>query len=180
MRKFRFLGMALLVSVLFVGCGSDIDMVKSGVMQFNKTTTVGEAFDNNKDCKKGEWESFETDNGAKVVQFTCYRKGVKEYFNKVKSFLKKVDDLSPLDVISNTGVYQFTINKDDTFQIDNVQTITKWADNKTTEVPLDAMQALAEIYENKISFNVNELNNLDEMSAVQFYNVFFTLKKQAK
>jgi len=177
MRNLKIFLSILFVSVLFIGCGSDIDMVKDGVMNFNKTITVGEAFDNNVNCKKGEWESFETDNGTRVVQFTCNVKGVKEFFNKTKSFFKDKDDLSHLDIISNIKVYQFTINKDDTFQIDNVQNITKWADGKKTENPSDAVEALEEIYKNRLSLNIDELN---DMLAGQISYAFMISKAKAK
>ena len=40
---------------MITGCGNNTDLVKDGIMNFNKTITVGNAFDNWNDCKNSEW-----------------------------------------------------------------------------------------------------------------------------
>ena len=63
-----FIGML----ILFSGCtDKKVAIVKNGVLKFDKTLTVGEAFDNYKYCKNVKWESFTTDNGREIVQVTC-------------------------------------------------------------------------------------------------------------
>jgi len=71
MQKLLFLVAAIVLLFGLNGCANDIDNVKDGVMDFDKTLTVGEAFDNWKACNKSQWNSFETDNGIKVVEFKC-------------------------------------------------------------------------------------------------------------
>ena len=179
MRKIKLLIVGLFLSLFITGCLSEVDTVKSGVMNFNKTITVGEAFDNWNNCKKGEWETFETDNKIKVVQFTCLRKDIKEYMSKVKSFLSEKEQAkaSCLDVVSSTQTFQFTINKDDTFQIDNVQVETVWSDGKKYSDSQETMKELERVYENEITFNINDLN---KMAAGQIAYVFQIIKLQAK
>jgi ABC-type metal ion transport system substrate-binding protein len=72
-KKVIFLFITLIV--LFTGCeDSSISQVKNGVLAFNKKITVGEALDNWDNCYKRDWETFETKNGIKVVNFKCYTK----------------------------------------------------------------------------------------------------------
>ncbi len=53
MKKVLF---AIPLALALTGCGSDIDLVKGGVMEFNQTTTLGKALDNWKSCESREWE----------------------------------------------------------------------------------------------------------------------------
>lgn len=179
MKNIKLALVTIFISILLTGCFSEVDTVKSGVMNFNKTITVGEAFDNWNNCQKGEWESFETDNKTKVVQFSCFKKGVKEYMSKAKSFLSEKEQAkaSYLDIESNTQIFQFTINKDDTFQIDNVQVETVWSDGKKFSDSQKAMKELERVYENEITFNSSELN---KMTSGQIAYVFQMIKAQAK
>lgn len=141
------------------GCGSDVDLVKKGIMDFNKTTTVGQALDNWSSCEKKEWESFETDNGMTVVQFTCHHK-IMEYMKKAKSLLSQEEQpkASYMDVVSDTQTFQFTINKDETFQISNVQTEFVWADGTKSESSQKPVEQLEAAYNNKVDFDQSELN----------------------
>ncbi|MFK5882302.1 MAG: hypothetical protein QM482_08795 [Sulfurospirillum sp.] len=177
MRKLKILLIGLFVSLFVAGCGNNTDLVKDGIMNFNKTITVGEAFDNWKDCKNREWESFETDNGTPVVQFTCEKKNAKEYLQKVKSFLSKKEQkkASYLDIKSNKQIFQWTINKDDTFQIDNVQVETVWADGKKFSDSQKPMKQLEAVYDNEITFNLREIN---KMTATQLANTFYWIKER--
>ena len=179
MKRLFFGFSILLISIGFSGCGDSIDTVKDGTMSFNKTITVGEAFDNWNNCQKSEWETFETDNKIKVVQFTCFQRDVKEYMSKVKNFLSKKEqaEASYLDIVSNAQIFQFTINKDDTFQIDNVQVETVWSDGKKFSDSLKIMPQLESVYGNEITFNVNEFN---KMLAAQMGYVFKLSKIRAK
>jgi len=179
MRKIMFIVIGVFLAFFITGCSNDVDLVKDGVMNFNKTITVGEAFDNWNDCEDSRWDSFETDNHTKVVEFTCKKKNVQKYMSKLKSFLSKKDqeEASYLDIKSNKQIFQWTINKDDTFQIDNVQVETVWADGKKFSDSQKPMKQLRNVYDNEIAFNLSELN---KMVAEQFAYVFQMIKVRAK
>lgn len=153
----------LFLSLVMTGCSDNTDLVKNGVMNFNKTITIGEAFNNWNNCEDSKWDSFKTDNHTKVVEFTCKKKNVKEYFSKVKNILikqsqgyKKADYLN---VVSSKEIFQWTINKDDTFQINNVQSETIWADGKKITNSVNTIRELKNVYNNsEISFDLSDLN----------------------
>ncbi len=162
----------LLVPIILplVGCGGDIGLVKDGVMEFNKTITIGQALDNWKSCDKSKWEEFETDNGVKVVQFSCNHK-TWNYIEKAKSLLSESDQVKAVekryfDVALNTQTFQFTLNNDDSFQIDNVQVKTLWADGTVFEDSQEPLEQLGYAYQNEILFDSSELNEatIDQVS----------------
>ena len=97
----------------------------------------------------------------------------------VTSFLSKKEQAkaSYLDIKSNTQIFQWTINKDDTFQIDNVQVETVWADGKKFSDSQKPMEQLQGVYDNEISFNLGEIN---KMTAGQMAYVFQMIKARAK
>jgi len=188
----------LLISIGFSGCTSEIDTVKDGVMKFNKTITVGQALDNWSNCESTEWEMFETENGVKVVQFTCNEKNPTESNKKLansltqktevseekirklkarwaingkdtnsdwyKRDLKKLEDelieqnndiakfkkSESLNIASVKDIFQFTINKDDSFQISNVQYEIVWENGKKFSAPQNMMSRLQTAYKNQI------------------------------
>lgn len=151
------------------GCGTDTDKVKNGVLEFNKTLTVGQALDNWKSCETRKWEEFSAENGVKVVQFTCQHK-VKEYTEKVKGFLP--DEIKNgaiyADIVSNIEKFQFTINKDDTFQIHNVSIETEWGDGTKSKNQQQPIKELEAAYSNKMSFDPEEINSESEANAAAF------------
>ena len=68
--------LALSLSGLFTGCHetaapapapSPTNIVRSGYMEVNKTTTIGQAIDHT--FQNGKWTSFTTDKGVTVVEF---------------------------------------------------------------------------------------------------------------
>ena len=84
----KLVGALLAGSLLFIGCSDKkVASVKNGVLNFDKSLTVGEAFDNYKYCKDVKWESFKTDNGRNIVQVTCdydlYNKDNSDGYRKV-------------------------------------------------------------------------------------------------
>ena len=164
------------VILALAGCGSDVDLVKSGVMEFNQTITLGKALDNWKSCEKREWEEFETDNGIKVVQFTCQHK-VAQYMIKVKSLLSKEDTAKTdhFDFASDIQTFQFTINQDDTFQIDNVKVKMTWEDGTFIENTQEPIEQLETAYANNLKFDPSELN---EMLANEFAYTLSIIKRQ--
>ncbi len=171
----------LYIAVIFtlLGCessslNSNISLVKNGVMNFNKTLTVGQALDNWEYCTNRKWENFQTSNGVEVVQFTCDMENFYKCFPDMtlKSLKKSVDKIndkksktkedrlkiSSLDDILSVHTqyaFQFTINKDDTFQIDNVQMRYIYKDGmKTRDVSLNPIKALKFAFQNSESLRV--------------------------
>lgn len=168
--------LALMLKGMFGG--GDISLVKNGIMKFNKTITIGEAFDNWQNCETKKWDSFETSNHTRVVEFVCEPKNVSEYFNKAKSLLANENkDFPELDIKSNKEIFQWTINKDGkTFQLDNVQVVTIWKDGKKLVSPENPIEALKSVYNNEISFEPSKLN---PMIAKQL-QLIFQMGKAAK
>ncbi len=182
MKKLKLLIMGFLLSLFILGCSNDIDIVKNGTMNFNKTITVGEAFDRWNNCQKREWESFETDNGVRVVQFTCGNKDyISKYLYKIKSFLpKKEQNANYLNLRDMQQIFQWTINRDNTFQIDNIQLEFIWNNGKKSNVPMEIIEELKKVYKNE-AFNENEeLKNIGKFSAGLLVNVLQEAYKKAK
>lgn len=179
MKKIKLIVVGLFLLFFVTGCSDNTDLVKNGIMNFNKTITVGEAFDNWNDCENSEWKSFETDNNTPVVEFKCEKKDVVEFMNKSKSFLSKKEQekASYLDVKSNTQIFQWTINKDDTFQIDNVQVETVWSDGKKFSDSQKPMEQLESVYNNELTWDTSSLN---AMVAGQINYAFAIIKARAK
>lgn len=171
--------LATTLTIALSGCGSsDTDLVKSGTMQFNKTTTLGQALDSWKSCNQQSWNEFKTENGVRVVEFTCSHK-VNKYMKKAKSLLSKENQAKAdqLDITSLTHKFQFTLNQDDSFQINNVESKTIWADGKSLTDAVKPMEQLESAYKNELILNPSEVNN---MAANQISYVFSLLKQQAK
>ncbi|AZR82346.1 hypothetical protein [Thiomicrospira sp. S5] len=174
--------LASTLAILITGCSnSDTDIIKSGVMDFNQTTTLGQVFDNWNSCKNKNWAEFETGNGVRVVEFKCSH-DVSNFFNEVKSLLPK-EELSTynekgiLDIASSIEVFQFTINKDGSFQIDNVQSTTTWTDGKSIKASEKPIEKLKVAYNNQLAYDFNELSDLD---AAKIAYLFLLMKGQAK
>lgn len=51
---------------------SDVDIVKKGTLPYEKSLTVGQAFDGYHYFSKTEWEAVKTDNGKRIVQVVGY------------------------------------------------------------------------------------------------------------
>ncbi|RUO30388.1 hypothetical protein [Aliidiomarina soli] len=165
------------IILALTGCVSDTDFVKNGTMDFNGTITVGEALDSWKSCERREWEEFETDNGVQVVQFSCQHK-IDQFISRTKSLLpeNELEDADHLDIDSNLQIFQFTINRDQTFQIDNVQIRTTWADGTSFEDSQEPVEQLQTAYANQLNFDPNEL---DSAAAAQTAYVFMVIKSRA-
>ena len=77
-----FLPLACISNANVIG---DITMVKNGVVDFNKTTTVGQVLDSWQTCMSRDWKSFKKNNGVTVVEFNCQHQAPM-YMKKVKKF----------------------------------------------------------------------------------------------
>ncbi len=112
-----------LLAISLTGCNSHIDTVRNGVLDLDKSTTVGKAFDNYSYFKKTSWSEFETKQGKIVVQF----EGILDFDKLASGFDKSIHDkwiydkyINYKNTIEQTNpsiIVQFIINKDDTFNI---------------------------------------------------------------
>ncbi len=60
----------IIALLLFTGCKtSPVEQVKNGLLNDNKSTTIGKSFDNYQYFISPEWKYFETKQGKKIVQF---------------------------------------------------------------------------------------------------------------
>lgn len=140
------------IAVLFNGVlsgGGNVGLVKNGMLELDKSLTVGEAFDNYKYFKKVTWESFTTENGREVVQVT----GDLDLDLHPQGAAWKEGGVSKIDVL-----FQFLINKDgETFNIQTFGLKMKMKDGTEKTMGADEMglteyqllQNLKEIYDNK-------------------------------
>ena len=102
----------LLISVFFIGCwDNSIKYVKDGILSFDKSITVGQAFDNYKYFKSVKWISFTTHNGRKIIEVDAELDETNNKFFRLKgwkNFKKAI------------LIFQFVLNKDKTFYIYNM------------------------------------------------------------
>jgi len=123
-------GILLTVVILFSGCSEDsvnlsnIEKVKNGVMNFDKSITIGQAFDNWNSCKNKEWNEFTTDNQKQIVKFTC-----------------KINNLD--------CTIQWAINLDNTITIIYAKLLKTKKDGQVLEKIVTTNQLLKAIYANK-------------------------------
>jgi hypothetical protein len=115
----------------------NINLVKNGILYHDKSLTVGEAFDNWKACHKNtSWTSFQTDNKRKIVQFTCD---------------------AYVDHLDKHFIFQFTINKDQTFILSYIgeEYIDTDGILSTSGSSKSFNSVLEDIYENKTRFELH-------------------------
>jgi len=131
------------------GEGLNISFVKNGILEFDKSLTVGEAFDNYKYFETVTWDAFVTENGREVVE-AVGRVNLDKHPNG-KNW--RSEGLISVDVL-----FQFLLNRDgDTFEVYAYGLNFKGKDG--TEKTIDAddmglseielMMNLGEIYNNK-------------------------------
>jgi len=123
---------------------TNTELVKQSVLDFDYSTSVGDALDNYQYFSKTKWEEFTTDQGREVVQFLGYyectdESGIDNFFGLFDAFQE-----SP-----NAVQIQFLLNKDR--REDNKGSIFKVA---YEGVILDGDEevshdCLSEIYQNK-------------------------------
>ena len=166
--KIKYLAASAFLVAALQGCGSasDTELVKNGVMQFNKTLTVGEAFDRWSECQQKNWEEFKSDNGQRVVQFTCSARNVAAFMNKAKSMLQNESKYDHFNLTEVLSTFQWTINKDDSFQLQHVGTTWRWADGKSKAVDGDA-EMLKSVYSNENTFDMSSFQDPDSLDAVR-------------
>ena len=131
-RNFKYMtsGILLTIVILFSGCSeesvslSNIEKVKNSVINFDKSITIGQAFDNWNNCKNKQWNEFTTDNQRQIVEFTC--------------------KINTLDC-----TIQWAINLDDTTKIIYGKLLKTKKDGQILERRITTNQLLKAIYANK-------------------------------
>lgn len=147
------IALVLLLIVILAGCdqakkliNSDVSLVKSGTLEFDKSLTVGQAIDKYRYFKKTHWESLKEDNGRRAVQVTA------------DIDVMKHPDINPAkipDLKSAFYRFQFIINQDKTFQMGwcgfgaEKNDGNKLEPNKTSNV-IACLNTLKEIYANEV------------------------------
>jgi len=101
----------------------NIDLVKDSIMRFDKSITVGQAFDNWEKCKDKKWTEFETNNKKQIVEFTCK--------------INKMD-----------CTVQWLINLDDTAEVIYAK-VTENKNGRILERRMTPLQIFRAIYANK-------------------------------
>lgn len=142
--------MLIFVGLLFNSCGGggNISLVKGGILDLDKSLTVGEAFENYKYFKKVKWDNFKSDDKRDMVEVMAeydIEKAMKtEKLKMLKSVFDKFEKV--------TVAFQFIINKDNTFNA-SWYGVTFYAknggkkeDNLTSES--ETINALKGIYDN--------------------------------
>lgn len=144
MGKIFSLVISFLVIIGFSGCGDNISMVKKGTLEFDKSISIGQAFDKYKYFKKTEWKELVTDNGKKVVQV----EGIVDF----KLFPEDFYVIGKENIQEARIVAQFTINEDDTFNLSYYGQEMIKIDGKEDAVRLNdygVKMGIKAIYENK-------------------------------
>lgn len=173
-------GLSILAFGFLVGCG-DKGIVESGVMSSHKSITVGDAFNNWDSCEKTKWEEFKTDSNMRVVEFSCMdiiKPAVMEELTE-----KFITDQTPqnrkLGIAYFKYVFQWIVNQDESFDIDNVELVILWRDGKKYRSQLDANEQVALVYQNYV-FTGNEYLDAEKISSglgkTRFQFLWATLK----
>jgi hypothetical protein len=143
--KFTKLLIIVFAILMISGCSDDVSTIKNGTLEFDKSITVGQAFDKYKYFSSTKWKSFSTDNGRKIVEV----KG--DFKNEYLKHMRWEDQFASASLL-----VKFTINKDDTFEISALALdfLTRNGDKKRQDIGanLTARQLntlLSELYNNK-------------------------------
>lgn len=104
----------LLIILSITGCdqaksvvsGRDLEFVKNGVLELDKSLTVGQAIDNYKYFKSTKWQALKTDNGRRVVSVAAVVDTAKH------PNMNSIPNLKQMEM-----KFQFVINQDSTFKV---------------------------------------------------------------
>lgn len=157
---------------------SDINIIKNGIFNFNKTLTIGQAFDNWKSCKEIDWMEYKKDNGVRTVTFICEHKNIVPYSKKVSTFYPN-EDQRIFDLISYATEFEFTINVDDTFQLGQVLRTIDWGDDKFAVIKENKGRILKQLYANYMLFELKEIAN-KKIAGIVYSKLFEYYKYYAK
>ena len=103
-KLFNSLTSILVMILCLYGCTSDpIKIVKNGILKFDSSITIGDAFDNYKFFESVSWEHFTTEQGRNVVQ--CIGKIKNTYYIIKTQFRISKDDDTKFN-ISYIGAWE--------------------------------------------------------------------------
>lgn len=122
--RLKALFFTFFILIGFVGCGSNISKVKDTVLEFDKSLTVGQAFDNYQYFKSKKWEDIRSDNGKELVQF----EGILNIDLDLPRMIELKKSCKEVKV-----VFQFVKNKDNTVEIHAYGTQVTNIDGTTQE-----------------------------------------------
>ncbi len=168
LKKFVLLCVFCLISSSLTGCGdSDINLVKSGVLSFDTSITVEDAFEGNQVLRNVEWDAMEDSQKRKYVQVSA----------DVNMNLLSKDIQIPVKLLA-----QFKINNNDTFEPTYMEYTYKFGNLYIPETTMDVYDELKSIYENSISRkalfrisysisrNFSEALNKENIDSLKYYS----------
>ena len=154
MSKLALIG--LIAFIIMNGCSDKsvdtIALVKNGTMEFDKTLTVGQVFDNYKHCSNKTWSSKTSQEGRRIVNFTCedieYMKKIIDIGSKKSLKLKLALELQKI-----VTTVEWAINVDNQgFVFLNGSYDVIWKDSYKKSAELSVMN-LTHFYMNKPLFD---------------------------
>ncbi len=179
--------LCIFATTIFSGCGNNtkdpVQMVKDGILEIDKSTTIGQAFDGYRFFKNTEWKVEKTDTGRTIVRCignidfgiltiedvadVSTRAAGKSERGTITPEAKASFEKSLAKIRRQMRgvmlIFQFVINKDNTFEVKNGDIIYLWTQEKNgvSSAPFDNMevisQNLREIYENRMCSLVESL-----------------------
>jgi len=162
-----------------------IDLVKTGVLDYDKSMTVGNAFDNWSNCSSTEWEEFETDRGKTVVQSICNIKDGAQFAAKVAA--SGVAGDSPIshltEFVGAKAYYQWTVYADGSgFELTYVGGEYLWIAGKKAEFGVSIGLALENLFGNVKDFDLDSLNGglVATKTAYAYHHLFSEFYRKAE
>jgi hypothetical protein len=117
-RNLFFILALIILSIYACGFGGDISTVKNGYINFDKSITVGQAFEGYKYFGKKEWTTLKDEQGRRYVNFKTQMN--QNYVNEINDRIKyrcKIVSCKYPPVAALEWIIQFTVNHDGTFFI---------------------------------------------------------------
>lgn len=174
MKKIFLIG---LFGVLLAGCsGDDIKTVQNGLMDFNKTVTVGQALNNWSSCHTKEWKESKAINGTRLVEFKC-NFNMTNWVDKAIDTWGEKSGSEDLDIESQWDVLQFTLNVDNSFQISKITSTIRWRDGKVAIINEDnankMVDKLKSIYNNEPQWDLGLIDSNSMFSTLHVLKMGF-------
>lgn len=173
MKKIILLG---LFTIFLAGCsGDDIKTVQNGLMDFNKTVTVGQALNNWSSCHTKEWKESKAINGTRVVEFKCTHDMTNWVDKAIDTWGEKAGS-EDLDIEASWLVLQFTLNVDNSFQVEKITKTIRWKDGKVMiSDDSDVVKKLKHIYNNEPEWDLGMIDSNSMFSTLGALRMGFGL-----
>ncbi len=133
-----FINLVLIIFSLSACGGGDISAVKNGYMNFDRSITVGQAFDGYKYFGKKEWTQDKDKQGRKYVFFKAQLS--QEAIDAVNARHKEIQNWENVTSYKKFGPFataelmiRFTINNDGTFFQSDSKFSSKYVSGKSAE-----------------------------------------------